>query len=36
MTSTLSLGLLPLRLAAGLVFMAHGWNPIVGQTAPNA
>jgi putative oxidoreductase len=30
MTSTLSLGLLLLRLAVGLVFIAHGWNHIFG------
>ena len=30
MTSALSLGLLLLRLAVGLVFIAHGWNHIFG------
>jgi putative oxidoreductase len=30
MTSTLSLGLLLLRLAVGIVFIAHGWNHIFG------
>lgn len=30
MTTPLSLGLLLLRLAVGLVFLAHGWNHIYG------
>lgn len=30
MTSTVDLGLLLLRLAVGLVFVAHGWNHIFG------